>query len=736
MHHKIISFIFAAFAILLIVGVAAVVVRNKNSNSFAEIGKLDPLILFHIPPIHAGLVWKEASDNPKLLFFTRHTEMRGTDIVRVEDKGIDKEQTLIGDLIADANIFPFLVDRSLNDRGKTFNETLRASFKNFVNGGFLMPQGPTQSIPTRILSDLKRENTQLFDLSHPDAFKNAGKHDVALHTENDHLLNAVAFEDAGFSRGLNYNIYCSGHAMLADGRMFIAGGHDMARANGIKKTNIFDPESERWLDRNLSCAKAGWENDRFGKNLLSQNPKATHFGQCNVLDRESRDPSHSSDMKYERWYPTAITLPDGKVLIVGGHDQNEKVGPNPDTNDAAFTATKIIQAVPEIYDPQTDTTIALENARKVFPEYARAHVVQTGPGENDWKVCMIDGNPADPSEASPVPSETAKMGDDIHHHGPNSGATFCLDVLGALADPDREVPAEKYWEFIDEAQIAHGYGSTADLLKIASNGSTEYHKVAIFGGLDKDEVASQIVEMINYTDDKPKWGRQDDLLKAASSNAATPLPNGQVFIVGGRGDRGKTYEKLTFTYQMFNPDTGHIKELVTTTVPRGEHSNALLMPDATVLVMGGNRSDAVPKGDKVFPQGDPDLGVNTARIYKPSYLFNKDGSPAHRPVIADAPRTIFYGTIFDLKMSQKEPLEVEKVVIIRTGINTHALSTDIRYVQIPFYIENNGDVKVKAPKTSVQAMPGDYMLFVVDNKGVPSKAAHVRLGFGTPAFSR
>ena len=728
MQAKTIFLAVTAFAVLAIAALSVLSALEKKSTHLAEVGKLDPLIAFHITPLHAGLVWKLEAESPELLFFARHTEMRGTDIVRVEDHGVDNEQTLIGDLILDANIFPFLIDRSLNDGEKTFNETLRASFKNLVNGGFLIQQGPTQSIPTRILSDLKRENTQLFDLSHPDAFKNDDKHDVAIHTENDHLLNAVAFEDAGFSHGLNYNIYCSGHAMLADGRMFIAGGHDMAQANGIKKTNIFDSENERWLDRNLSCTKAEWENDRFGKNLLSQNPKATQFGQCNVLDKESRDPSHSSDMKYERWYPTAITLPDGKVLIVGGHDQNEKVGPNPDTNDAAFIATRIIQAVPEVYDPKTDTTIALENARKVFPEYAQAHVVQTGPGENDWKVCMIDGNPADPSEASPVPSETAKMGDDIHRHGPNSGATFCLDVLGALADPDREVPAENYWEFLDGAQIAHGSGSTADLLKIASNGSTEYHKVAIFGGKDKDEAASQIVEMINYADEKPKWKRQDDLLRAAFSNTATPLPNGQVLIVGGRGDRRKTYEKLTFAYQMFDPETGSIRELVATTVPRGEHSNALLMPDATVFIMGGNRTDAVPKGDKVFPRGDPDLGVNTARIYHPPYLFNPDGSLAERPVITDAPRTVSYGTAFGLTVAFAEDREIEKVVIIRTGMNTHALSTDVRLVQVPFSVESAGRLKVKAPKTPIQAIPGDYMLFVVNNKGVPSKAAHVRLG--------
>lgn len=729
MRYKIVlSSIVAFISFSALIAVVAFVVLNKNSENPSVVGILDPLIPFNIPPIHAGLVWKSETDSPKLLFFTRHTEMRGADIVRAEDRGVDKEQTLISDLILDVNVFPYLIDRALNDGEETFNETLRDSFKKFINGGFLIGQGPTQSVPTRILSVLERENTQLFNPSHPDAFKNTGKHDVPLITESDHKLNAAAFEDAGFSRGLNYNIYCSGHAMLADGRVFVAGGHTLGRDNGIKKTNIFDPESETWVDRPVSCIKSEWENDRFGKNLFSQNPEATSFPQCNILDKESGDPAHSSDMKYDRWYPTVITLPDGKVLIVGGHDQNEKVGPDPDTGDASFRATKIIQAVPEVYDPKTDTTIALENARKVFPEYARAHVIQSGPEESDWKVCMIDGNPADPLEASPVPSETAKIGYDIRHHGTNSGATFCLDVLSALADPNREVPAENHWELIDEAEIAHGSGATADFLKVEDDGSTLYHKVIIFGGRDNNGAASKVVEMINYSDLNPRWERQDDLLKAAISNTATPLPNGQVLIAGGRGD-SKVYEKLTFTYQMFNPDDGRIKELITTTVPRGEHSNALLMPDATVLIMGGNRNAAVLKGDKVFPPGDPDLGVNTARIYRPPYLFNKDGSVASQPVILDAPDSISYGIVFDLRMPQEESMEAEKVVIIRTGINTHGLSTDIRYIQIPFSVKNEGVLQVKTPKTQVQAIPGDYMLFVVNDKGVPSVAKHVRLGF-------
>jgi len=732
MRDKIVLFSIASFVALFVAVLYAFVVFNKNSKNPSEIGKVDPLVAFHITPIHSGLVWKEESDNPKLLFFTRYSEMRGTDLVRVEDVGVDKEQTLIGDLITDTDTFPYLVDRALNDGEETFNETLRGSFKALINGGFLLPQGPSKSIPTRILSDLKLENIQLFDPSHPDAFKNTGKHDVPLITESDHKLNAAAFEDAGFSHGLNYDIYCSSNTTLADGRVFFAGGHSLRRDTGIKKINIFDPESETWADRPIPCVKSEWENDRFGEKLFSQNPEATSFPQCEVLDKESRDPVHSSDMKYARWYSSAITLPDGKVLIVTGHNQDESVGPDPETEDAALLATRIIQAVPEVYDPETDTTTALENARKVFPAYARAHVIQTGPEKDDWKVCMIDGNPADPSEASPVPSETSKEGDDIRFHGANSGATFCLDVLGALADPDREVPAENHWEFIDEAQIAHRFGATADILRIGDNGDTLYHKFAIFGGQDSQDnykVASKIVEMIDYTDTRPRWERQGDLLKAAWSNYATVLPDGQVFIVGGRGDKSNTYEKLTLTYQMFNPDNGRVKELLTTTDPRGSHANTILMPDATVLVIGGNRYTAVLKGDKVFPPGDPDLGVNTARIYRPPYLFNEDGSTARQPVILDAPNIIFYDTTFNIKMSHEESRDAERVVIIRTGMGTHGLSTDIRYVQIPFSVESEGNLKVKAPKMPVQAIPGDYMLFIVNNKGVPSVAKHVRLGF-------
>ena len=47
------------------------------------------------------------------------------------------------------------------------------------------------------------------------------------------------------------------------------------------------------------------------------------------------------------------------------------------------------QTVPEIYDPEDDRTIALENAQKLQPMYARSYVVQTGRGRHDWKVASV-----------------------------------------------------------------------------------------------------------------------------------------------------------------------------------------------------------------------------------------------------------------------------------------------------------------------------------------------------------
>ena len=71
----------------------------------------------------------------------------------------------------------------------------------------------------------------------------------------------------------------------------------------------------------------------------------------------------------------------------------------------------------------------------------------------------------------------------------------------------------------------------------------------------------------------------------------------------------------------------------------------VLLPDASVLVMGSDRTELLP--DNLVPgvEADRDTGVPVAQVYKPPYLFK-----GPRPIIKDAPDEIAYGSSFDVKV--------------------------------------------------------------------------------------
>ena len=63
------------------------------------------------------------------------------------------------------------------------------SFQRLTYGGYLMRQGLSQSVPTRIVANRTMERQLLFDIGHPDAFKNTGKFHTSLLDEADFALN-------------------------------------------------------------------------------------------------------------------------------------------------------------------------------------------------------------------------------------------------------------------------------------------------------------------------------------------------------------------------------------------------------------------------------------------------------------------------------------------------------------------------------------------------------------------
>jgi len=69
-------------------------------------------------------------------------------------------------------------------------------------------------------------------------------------------------------------------------------------------------------------------------------------------------------------------------------------------------------------------------------------------------------------------------------------------------------------------------------------------------------------------------------------------------------------------------------------------------------------------------------------------------------------------------------------VMLRSDHNTHSLTTGDRYVKLAFHQKGaakKGELRVRAPKLPAQAVPGIYMLFVLDRAGVPSLAKRLYL---------
>ncbi len=201
---------------------------------------------------------------------------------------------------------------------------------------------------------------------------------------------------------------------------------------------------------------------------------------------------------------------------------------------------------------------------------------------------------------------------------------------------------------------------------------------------------------------------------------------------------------------MYDPATGAVTPLARTTVSRGLHGTATLLPDGTVFFAGENREEVVQASDPSFPlmtsyagllpAGDPDQGVPVGQVFSPPYLFKQGGGLAARPVITDSPEEISYRGTFDIEVAGSLD-QIASVVLLRSDHNTHSLTAGDRYVKLAFHQkaderrgeqkgddrkggqggdEGEGELRVVSPKVPSQAVPGIYMLFVVDKNGVPS----------------
>ncbi|MEE9333101.1 MAG: galactose oxidase-like domain-containing protein, partial [Granulosicoccaceae bacterium] len=198
----------------------------------------------------------------------------------------------------------------------------------------------------------------------------------------------------------------------------------------------------------------------------------------------------------------------------------------------------------------------------------------------------------------------------------------------------------------------------------------------------------------------------------------TILADGSVLATGGNTD-GTRYispEAPALQAELWNPATSQWRLLNPMQRDRQYHSIALLMPDGTVLSAGGGIC-----GD-CYRLGYEE---RNAEIFTPPYLYNSNNMLATRPPLTDVPASIDYGDTMLVDVGNAAA--IDRAHLIKLGSTTHSENQDQRLVPLSFS-RSGSNINLSLPDSRDVAPPGHYLLFVVDQHGVPSRGTVVKLG--------
>lgn len=228
-------------------------------------------------------------------------------------------------------------------------------------------------------------------------------------------------------------------------------------------------------------------------------------------------------------------------------------------------------------------------------------------------------------------------------------------------------------------------------------------KILLLGGTkNTDKKPTNTAETIDLTAASPKWKKTASMSVIRRHANSTLLPTGEVLVTGGSQGIGDDATKPVYLAEVWNPATGTWSQLSSNSTYRGYHSTALLLPDARVLIAGGEKSGT------------------SMEIFSPPYLFK-----GVRPTITSAPSQVGYGETF--LVETPDAATISKVRWIKLGSVTHSFNQSQLIDTLGFTKEAAG-VRVTASSNANVITPGYYMLFILNESGVPSVSAMIRLG--------
>jgi hypothetical protein len=362
----------------------------------------------------------------------------------------------------------------------------------------------------------------------------------------------------------------------------------------------------------------------------------------------------TASMAHARWYPTAVSLSDGRVL--------------------AFSGGHPIAAEVEVYDGTNWAPVT--GADRTFEElYPGLHLLPSG------EIFYTRAGWA----------------------GATGTQTAYLTLTGATSGSWTDYGQEQFYDRQEGMS----------LLTIDTAVSPERTRLYIFGGgvsgpaTARNNATAEVIEFSGGVGGS-SWQRIADMNFGRTNVNAVVLPTGRILIIGGHSNGQKWSPTPVLPVEIYNPDTDEWMPGAPLNFPRQYHSVCILLPDGRVLAAGG-----------VAP-GTADPDQHTLELYSPGYL-----SLGARPVISTAPPSVTYGTTFSVETPQAT--NIGSVVLIAPISVTHHTDAGQRYIKLPINSRTATALETTAPANGNIAPPGFYMLFVVNNQGVPSEARFVAI---------
>jgi galactose oxidase-like protein len=358
---------------------------------------------------------------------------------------------------------------------------------------------------------------------------------------------------------------------------------------------------------------------------------------ANIFDVASKAWVSVQPMHWGRWYPTNTTLPSGDVVTLAGKDQ-----------DGSDVTT------PEVW--HGGTWQALPNAARVLPYYPRTFVAPNG----------------------------------LIFYAGELPQTAYLDVRGSGS-----------WTPVATSRYGRrDYGSAV---------MYRPGKVMIVGGSDPpDGAPTNTAEIIDLNQASPSWQYTDRMNFARRQLNATLLPDGTVLITGGTSAAGFSNPAgAVHAAEQWDPNSGSWRVMASNQVNRVYHSTTILLADGRLLHAGSGDGPGLPR-------------ELNAELFSPPYLFR-----GPRPAIQSAPDVVGYRQEFML--ATDDAGEVVRATLLGLSSVTHAFDQSQRFVELGLR-RVAGGLMVSGPSSGAVAPPGPYLVFLLNRLGVPSVGRFLRVG--------